>query len=203
MRTLLRRRINEITADQWADGDLNDVLNLGLHQVQKRIMAIDPEAFIYIARAPITALEEFVPKPVGMWYEKAVRLKDSSTGLYGGIEKMDYYLAETLTSGDAVYSHLGRFLAIHPIPSANVTNGVEILYIPVLSMAVDTDVPDVHIGLHDAIVKAAQLSLLPETGEPFKDLQASLDAELLEIPLYYRQSAGQAPALNPQVPKDY
>lgn len=203
MRTLLRRRINEVTADNWTDGDLNDVLNLGLHKVQQRISMVDPEAIVHIARAPIVLNEEFVAKPQGFWYEKDVRLLDVSTGKYVSVQPLDYYLAKDVSTGDTVYSHVGRHFALHPIPDASVSAGLEILFVPTLDMAADTDVPDVNLGLHETVVKAAQLLLMPETGEPYKDLKEALEADLLEIPLHYRTTAGPAPLLNPQVPKNY
>ncbi len=204
MRSLLRRRINEVSADNWADADLDDILNFGLHKVQQRIMAVDPEAFIYKARTPVVANEEFIDKPVGMWYEKSVRLLNTASNLYETIEPMDYDLA-VLHEDDSerVYSHLGRFFALHPIPTTSVAAGFEILYIPTLDMAADSDVPDVKVPLHECIVKAAQLVLMPETGEPYKDLKESLENDLNEIPLYYRVSAGRAPLLRPDVDKGY
>lgn len=203
MRTLLRRRLNEVLADNWQDEDLNDVLNLALHRVQKRILTIEPEAFLYIANAPITINQEFIAKPVGMWYEKEVRLLDTATGLYGEIDRLPYHTAKTLTSGDTAYAHFGRFFAIRPIPAASILAGLQVLYVPTLTMAVDSDVPDVNLGLHDAIVKAALLTLLPETGEAYKEVKEQYEEDMGDVHLYYRMSASANQQLEPVVPKDY
>jgi hypothetical protein len=204
-RSLLRRRINEVTADNWTDGDLNDILNIGIHQVQTAIHKVDPEAFVYIDRASIVANQEFYPKPEGLWYEMAVRLLNSSTGKYERIEKRDYSYAEDLaTSESTVYSHVGRLLALRPIPSASLASGLELLYVPTLSVAVDTDIIPVHLALHNAVVQASQLLLLPETGEAYKDVQEAYDRTILLIPEYYRKSAGEPEQFSPQrIAKDY
>lgn len=191
-------------ADNWTDGDLNEILDVAVHKLQTRIMAVDPSAFVYIDNTPLVANQEFYPKPNGFWYELVFRILNSSTGLYERVSKRDYEFAESLGTGSGpVYSHVGRHFAIRPIPATSVASGIQILYVPTLSMATDAEDLPIHFGLHDAVIKQAQVLLLPETGEAYKEVAGLLAEDILSIPSYYRQHAGEPDQFNPVVPKDY
>lgn len=203
-RRILRRRLNEVSADNWQDSDLNETLDIAVHKMQTKIMAVDPLAFMYIDSTPIVSGQEFYPKPNGFWYEFLFRIKNISSGLYEDVKKRDYTFATSLAAGSTqVYSHVGRHFALRPIPSANLAAGIQLIYVPTLSMATDAEDIPIHFGLHDAVVKQAEVLLLPETGEAYKDVATLLAADVADIPLYYRQSAGEMEQFNPEVPKDY
>lgn len=216
MRSVLRRRLNELTQDNWTDVMLDDLLNTSLAQVQTDVMQVVPQAFVNIWRQDITAGQEFYDKPVGLQYEYLVRLKDTGSGLYFQIRNGDYYQLQnrglslstppqqfnTLIP-ETKYAHLGRHLAINPIPSVTVTNGLEIIGIPTLSMALDTDVPELNLALHMLPVLWANLFALGETQESAAAVTALIDRLTSQIPLYYRQSAGDPVTLQPDIIKDY
>lgn len=192
MRTLLRRRLNETSADLWQDADLNDLLNAGAHRTEKEVLKVDPLAFIYIDQLDIAANQVFYAKPQGFWYEMEVGYKDSAdvTG-YRELVKRPYWVARASASGgEVVYAHLGRFFALYPKPSVSVAAGLQLLYVPTLSMAADSDVLDIHLALHMAVVVEAQLLALGETGDSRKELREEKADLVADIPLYYQSSAG-------------
>lgn len=182
MRTLLRRRIQETVADNWQDTDLNDLLNLGLHEVQKRIVHIDPFAFLWIDTTHLVAGQNLYKKPVGFWFEFEVNILDtnSNPSTYVRLVRNDYEALRNRTasnsSSEQQYAHAGQYLYLSPAPSSNLTNGLQLLWMPTLEMAVDTDVPDIMFPLHFAAVVAAQLFTLGETGIARDSIAAELDS---------------------------
>lgn len=205
MRALLRRRLNEVVVDQWQDTDLNDLLNYGLHQTQKEVMKIDPQAFIYLYTADIVNGRDLYDKPQGLWYEIEVALLDVASNSYSNVlRRKDYNVARTLQSADQpVYCNVGRFFGIYPIPSASVANGMRIMGVPTLEMTADSDVPQIHLGLHEAVVLWAQLLAIGETSEAAKDVKDVLANLLNDIPKFYFISGGEPEAFMPTIDKQY
>lgn len=192
MRTLLRRRLQESTADQWQDSDLNDLLNLGLHEIQKRVVAVDPFFLVYIDEADSVGSQDLYKKPVGFWYEFSLEVKDSAAGEYKRIKREDD--PEVQLSGNATvqtYSHFGQYFRIKPAPAVNLVDGIRLSYMPTLEMAADSDVPDIHLALHMAAVVAAQMVTMGELGVARDTIQAELESlsnpEI--IGRYYHRSA--------------
>ena len=194
MRGVLRRRLNEQTADNWDDTELNALLDESLFWVQKKIARVDPIAFMAWARTSLVANESFYNRPVGSWWEFEVAVKGNpSEPTYTPLARRPYKAIRALTSDQAetAYSKVGTFLAIFPPPPFNVTDGLQIVYAPLLTMAVDTDVPAVHPSLHTMIVvKANHLALQeqPESPQlrPVQDELADLDGDIM---LVYGRSA--------------
>jgi hypothetical protein len=216
MRTVLRRRLNEPVAGNWSDADLNDLLNTALVKVQADIMKVSPLAFVNIWHQDVVAAQEFYDKPVGLQYEYLVRLKDTTSGLYFQIRNGDYYalVSRNLTLGtppqnfnsivpETKYAHLGRHFAISPIPGVSVTAGLETIGVPTLSMALDTDVPEINLALHMLPVLWAHIFARGETQEPLVQTLAVIDRLEALIPDFYRQSAGDPVTLQPDIIKDY
>ena len=196
MRTMLRRRLHETTADNWSDADLNALLEAGLHQVQKEVMKYDAAAFMYIDEAPLQANQEFYPLPDGFWYELVVKIKTSAsattyTTLTRGAYDADQNRNSTL---ERVYDIRGRFITFMANPDYSVNPGYMIQYVPTLSLGADSTVPAIHKGLHTAVVLWAHLIALGETPESATDTAGVLKAMLDDIPLYYKRG-GEAPRL--------
>ncbi len=191
MRTLLRRRLNESTADNWQDADLNELLNAGLHLVQKEVLKVDPLAFIHWSKDDIVSGQSYYPKPQGFWHEIEIAQLDADHPQgYKPMKKQDYNVARELAAGSTeVYCHVGRYFAIFPAPSTSVVDGLQIQWTPTLSMAVDTDVPDLHFALHMAVVLMAQKYALGETGDDQRRVKEELVELLSDIPGYYLGSA--------------
>lgn len=205
MRTVLRRRIMEASpGDNWTDTVLNDVLNVALADTQKDVMEVDPLAFVNIAQQSLTAGLEFYAKPAGMWYELQVQRLNSAGTRYDDLERRDYVVgrAADTESGTSTYALLGRHIAIHPIPSASVTNGLQIIYVPTLAMSDDADVPEIHLGLHMLIVLRAHRLLSGETGESVAEVKDLTEEYRAAIPSFYKAS-GTNFVFRPDIVKNY
>lgn len=186
MRGVLRRRVNEQTPDNWSDVELNETLDEALFWVQKKVMRVDPLAFMAWSRTSLVANESFYNRPVGSWWEFEVAVKGSpSDTKYTPLPRQPYKAIRDFTVDQAgtAYAKVGTFLAIFPAPAFNVTDGLQIIYTPLLTMAVDTDVPAVHPTLHTMIVVKANHLLLQERPEspqlkPVQDELQDLDPDV-------------------------
>lgn len=196
MRTLLRRRLQDSSGANWSDVELNDLLDEGMRLVQKEVMKFVPDAFMHIYQAPVTSVDEFYPLPDGFWMELLVRLKGSATATdYTTLERGNYDRdRENAASTTPAYDIRGRFIVFMPRPNFNANPGYEIQFVPTLSLPSDTLAPEIHQGLHLAIVIHAQLIALGETLESPTSAAEQLKRLLDDIPLFY-QRGGEAQTL--------
>ena len=65
------------------------------------------------------------------------------------------------------------------------TNGLEIVHTPIMSMAVDSDVPRIKTPIHMGIIYWAKLLLLGETDEAAGETVSRLKEILADIPNWY------------------
>lgn len=204
LRTHLRRRLQEITPDQWDDSSLDDYLNMGYHYVQEAVETVNPDAFShYVDATDIVADQVLYPFPVNCRAPKRLRLKESNSGAYRDIDERQY--RQTVpqprpaqqvlpVQSDTVWSQDGRFIRLHPAPKTAVTEGLELTYAPILEMGADTDVPEVPLNLHYGIIIRAQLIALADTSN-ITDRAAvndELEAFLKRIGEFYQKSLGQS-----------
>lgn len=211
MRTLVRRRVQEKAGDQWTDEDIDEVINVALQQVQKVIIRTEPESFLKISHTALVSGTELYPHPTDMWAEIEVAIKDVSAPRgYTPLDKGDYAMVSKRTSEGSTpqYARFGKNFFIGPMPTENVAQGLRIIYTPMVTVAGDNTVPEIHLALHIAIVYWAQIILLGETSESTKDIREVLWGEdgrsgiLGDVSLYYYRSAGK-PAVLELPSKEY
>ena len=212
MRTMLRRRLQEVTADQWADADLNEILDLALSEVQGHVLAVDVEGFLSRSQSNIVAGQTLYPKPDDLRYEVALKSLDTSSGLYKRIQRRSLRdIQDRLESGTSLsdtggyeYAHFGAFFLLAPAPSASLAVGLEIDYVPNLSMALDSDAPALPTQLHYAVVLRAHSMALGETGEEIGQPLAEYQKLIQEIPSWYlRDQAAEPNYLSAALGKEY
>lgn len=196
LRNLLRRRLNDSSGDNWTDAELNDLLDEGLHLVQKEVMKFVPDAFMHIYQGPVTIADEFYPLPDGFWYELSVGIRaNSGSTTFAVIERGNYDRDRGNAAGTTPgYDIRGRFIVFMPRFSFNHLSGFEIQFVPTLSMSSDALAPDIHQGLHLAVVVQAQLIALGETIESPTPASDQLKRLIDDIPLFY-QRGGEAQQL--------
>lgn len=200
IRTLLRRQIMEVTPQNWDDLELNDLINFGVHFVQKEVMKVDPEGFLEWVRRNITAGESFYAKPDGSWWPNQVRLLDPTSGKYTKLDFKPFDVAETWTE-NTVWSRRGNYLAIYPTPSITVVNGLELIHVPTLTLAADGDVPPVPIGLHLGIVYFSKMTALGETYQNYDRDVAMVSRIMGDLPQYYQTTGGENLKWRPDIVK--
>ncbi len=204
IRTLLRRQLGEVVAQNWDDPTLNDLANVAYHITQKEIMKLDPEAFLEWVRRDIEADKEDYPRPEGSWWPNQVRLKNTSTGLYTRLKFKPFDEAETWTTSNLtgnVWSRRGIYVFIFPVPTVAVTAGLELIHVPTLTLAVDADVPKVPLGLHMALVYLAKIVALGETYQNYDKDVAMVEKILWDLGSYYSVTGGESLTFQPDIIK--
>lgn len=191
-RTLLRRRLQEPTADQWTDADLTSLLNLGISDVQKLIQGPDPEAYITSADQNIVAGTSDYAFPTGAWWPQSVALYDTVALTYGDLgDPVPWGERVLAVAGDeSKWSLFGRKVRISPTPSASVTSGLRIYYIQSLSESVDGNPLPVPDPLHGLVVLYAQEWARGETDEDESPIQKQIDRQIEMIPTWMRRMGG-------------
>jgi hypothetical protein len=194
MRTLLRRRLNEQTADNWEDTELNDLLNDALLQVQKYVLKVNPEAAIYVDTAHVVADQELYAWPQGFLYEIEVAILDTASNEYEEIDRASWSQTRRREDGATTqYAHHGRHFGLSPVPETSVSAGIRLRWVPSLEMADDADVPEVIPTLHPAIVLWAQKFALGETGDALDELRKEIADVVGDLGEFYRKSVKPTP----------
>jgi hypothetical protein len=199
MRTMLRRQLQEDTASQWSDATLNSYLNLGLQFMETAVLQHQPEAFRQVDRTTFYVADEgLIPKPIGCMRVIDVKVKYPDDTAYTFAvyrrndqieEAIDAYESSTMES-EPYWSIYGHWVRVWPEPATDATDGIELIYVPTLTMGADSDVPLLHLHLHEGIVYKAKSVALGDTDEESDPEQmAALDKKLSvcisRIPLYY------------------
>lgn len=202
IRTLLRRRLNEQTADNWDDNTLNTFIDLAYALVLKQVRKVDPEAVLFWDYRDTVAGVNWYEKPAGTRGPVEVGLKKTSSDTdWGPLTRKPYYVARDAANGsDTVYCHRGTYIGIFPAPTVAVTNGLQFLHAPTDTLAADTDVPKVEQTLHYAVVLWATIIAKGESPESDSKDAAELQRLIGDIPLDYGSpDLGQGVSLSPDV----
>lgn len=189
MRTLLRRRLLEPTADQWSDSTLNDLLNLGLALVRKQVRKVDYEFDIRWEYRNTVAGTSFYEKPAGTRGPVEIAVKKAASDIdWLALRRSPYHIAKTFVStgeSEMVYCHRGAYIGLFPAPTTSVVDGIQFLHAPTETLALDTDVPRLEESLQYAVVCWASLLAKGESPES-DDKDAKELARLLgDIPADY------------------
>ena len=203
LRAMLQRRLQDTANSQWTDAVLNDYLNHGLQYMQKRILEVDPMAFVYTDTATLTSSVSDYPMPSNSMWEVGVFIRESAGGEYTWLDRIERpwlqaggsanWQANPFPSG---YARKGRYIVIHPTPTLTIATGLKLEYVPWLTMGSDADVPEVDIGLHEGIVYRAEEIALGDTAQEAIKAKEDLGQVVTDISRYYRRSGGMQ-RLNP------
>lgn len=187
MRTLLRRRLLEPTADQWDDSTLNELLNLGLSLVRKQIRKVDPEFDIRWEYRDTVAGTTWYEKPAGTRGSIEIGLKSAASDTdWTALTRKPYHIARSYTAeAETVYCHRGVYIGIFPAPSASVADGIQFLHAPTESLATDSDIPRIEESLQYAAVCWAALLAKGESPEDDSKDANELKRLLGDIPADY------------------
>lgn len=199
LRAMLQRRLQDAGNAQWTDAVLNQYLNFGLQYIQKEIMKVDPMAFIYSDTANIVSGTAYYPMPAASMFEIGVYTRGTPTGSWTWQDYIDLPWIQAGGSANwqnnpfaAGYSRWGRYILLHPSPTASVTSGLKLEYVPWLTMGADTDVPEIDIGLQEGIAYRAEEIALGDTAQEAVKAKEDLAQTIASIPLYYRRRGGRS-----------
>lgn len=187
-RTLLRRRLQEPTADQWTNAELDTLINLSISYVQKLVQALDPEAFVIATAQNIVSGTRDYDPPTGAWNFIAAEWVGTTETI--GLENIPRYEILAAAQGEVQsITRFGKKLRLTPTPSESVTSGLLVYHVPSLSVAADGDVLPFIDPLHGLVVLRAEKWAIGETGEASDEVQKQIDEEVRLLPLYYQSGA--------------
>jgi len=179
---VLRRRLQEDTPNRWSNENLNRLLNLALQETQKRILAIQPEAFKREYRADQVANQEFYEWPAGMWTSKKLATGNPTDG-FVRLSPIALIQAESGQAGFVPWD--SRYFMLAPKPSDSVVNGIQCVCVPTLTMAVDTEVLPLPLAMHMAVVLYAEIFALGDVGEASAQAKSELEPIFNSMPSFY------------------
>jgi len=183
MRTILRRNLQDVPEVQWANDELNELLNVGYSMVQKEIRKWVPNAHQYWDYINTVAGTNWYPLP-NTFGIRRVNLKNATTNTYDKLTLKDYDDIKDQTGLDYYYAKEGQWIGIFPAP-LTMTNGIELVHVPIMAMATDDEVPRIKTPLHPGIVWWAKLIAKGETAEQDGSEQARLRELISDIPTWY------------------
>ncbi len=185
IRFLLRRRLNEVIADNWDDSTLDTLINLAYALVQKQVRKVDPEALIFWDYRDTVAGTNWYEKPSGTRGPVEVGLKRAASDTdWAALVRKPYWVARDWT-GETIYCHRGTYIGIFPAPTVAVTAGIQFIHVPTDTLAVDSDFPKIEQTLHYAIVLWAALIAKGESPEDDSKDAAELQRIIGDIPADY------------------
>lgn len=177
IRAILRRRCQELIADNWTDADLDELINEAYVWVQLQFAQANPDGLIHIDYTTIEVGRSFYPWPRGFISSKEMGYLDTSNAQFGYRDlgpPRDFWLNRLVPSTQELsWSNLGRHFAIFPLPPATIPNAIQKIWMGTLGMESDNQVPEIPFN-HLSIVARAQMMIYGETGEDQKDLRDEL-----------------------------
>jgi hypothetical protein len=171
IRAMVRRRANEITPDQWSDVYVNSMIDIGYKVAQAVVLESEPTAFLQVDRADLVAGQHEYAWPVARLWEIEVALLNPTSAEYVPIDNGDFVNVRQRASGnDYQYAHYGRWLYLGPAPAAPVVAGLQVTYVPTLTLATDASVPQIKQLYHMVIVLNSTIALVGETADGIDEL---------------------------------
>lgn len=201
MRTVLRRRLQEDapSGGRFDEDVISRLLTLGVQEVQKKELAINPEAYKVIDQGDIlvasTDVAALYPWPVGSLCVIELGMGTPADG-YTKLERITLKQAREGVSGFVPWS--SSHFMLSPRPSTAVTKGLQAITVPALTMADDSEVCPLPLNLHLTAVRAAELIALGDTGEASDKIRAEIAEDFKGIPQFYLTATDPA-FLMPQI----
>lgn len=177
----VRRLVNEGTANRFADSDIDTYMDQSWREVKEKITRVRPEEFIETWRTNIVASQGDYARLVAN--ERALRILDILTNKYVAVEPLDWVKLQawdTLNISNTTtpyrYAHFGQAYRIRPIPSSNITNGLEVEFLG-LDSVIPTNGPECPLSLHWLVIHRSVILAFDESGESGGEAQGRAEAE--------------------------
>lgn len=195
MKTLLRKWMRDGASVDFADSELEEMLNTAYGLVQKEIVKVNTTWHTAFDTLPTTAGTSWYPVPPTFGI-KAVSIKGSATAtVYTKLTKAVVDDIEGLVTGTQKYCLEGQWIGIFPAPTVSVADGLSIRHLPIYALATDAESPKIKSVLHICIALWAKLLLLGETEEPTTETKDRLKEIMGDLPFWYQQVVDEADRL--------
>lgn len=185
IRTKLRRRINDVDAQEWSDAELNGEINVAYAWVQKEIFKVKPDAHLFWDYMDQTSGTIWYPLPATFAIKEFAHKLAASDTTYTKLYPKRYDDIRDLTAGSGPYYAMeGEWVGIFPAPDLTITNGLRIRHVPVMTLSADTDIPLIKLPLHEAIVLRAKDQIMGDLDAETADRNRLGDL-INDLPLWY------------------
>lgn len=212
IRALVRRRIREVTADQWTDAEIDTVINVALARMETLILKIAPDEFVSVYTKDLTSGDGYYEMPATTIHPLMLERRDSTSSSYRRARRVKFAdildrLANSTTAAaetdETLYARVGRKrIIVWPTPTASVSAGLRLTHVDTLTLADETDVPNLPVPLHIGIVYWSEIMLVGEGREEVKGSEAQLASLIGDIPMWYLQSGDRPDSLDIDLAKD-
>jgi len=195
IKTLFRRRVHDVEGIQWSDAEQNDLINLAYAKVQKEIVKVRPDAFLYWDYMNLTAGVSLYPLPATFGVRRVGVKAAASDTTYTKLSKKEWEaVMDGLGDGSLrQYYALPNdiWLGIYPAPTSTIVNGIELVHTPILALSDDAEVPRIKLPLHDAIALWAVVIAKGETDEDGMLAKNELNNLIDDLPFWYTSNTDE------------
>lgn len=195
IRTRLRRRLKEVEPEEFDDdADINPLINEGMNEVKAFITSLHPEAIVQVEVRNTKANQPWYQWPAGYDYEVDVAAKDDSKASgYRSLRRITYAESRDRVGTELCYFREGGGFGLSPVPTADVTDGIQVTMSPNISLLEEDDEPPFQVRLHKAVILEAELLARGESDEEYTKTLQLLERLYGRLPRQYRVSAGDPP----------
>jgi hypothetical protein len=206
IRSTLRRQIRDTQSVEWDDdNEVNELINVAYAYVQKEIAKSFPEAHLFWTLMNLTAGTSWYPMPSTFGISQIGMKGASSDTFFNTLKGPKRYrdigprtvfsggtqIAQPADLNSTYWTIRGQWFGIFPTPTTSITDGIEIIHTPIMTLSDDNEIPRIKTPLHMAILWWAKLLLLGDTDENVAETRARLNEVLSDIPLWYDNSRAE------------
>lgn len=199
MVTRLGKYVKDTVHVQWDLQEKKDMINLAYFLVQKEIIKAAPEAHLMWDTMDLVSGTQFYELPPTFGVKKISMKSAASDTEYTPLSKkrMEDVDTKQIFSGgvvvsnsaavlpETVYTLEGQYFGLYPKPDRSITNGLQIIHQPILSMSAGSEVPRIKVPLHLATVYWATVLMLGDTDEMTSVYEKRLGEIMNDLPLWY------------------
>ena len=173
LRGWLQRRLQDSSEGVWSETTLNTYINQGARKVATMLGRAEPEHVLYTDLRDIEGGEELYLIPTNC--KRVIELWMLNDN--GKYERLSYRRRRDQAdnvSTEPSYSMQGRFIKLDPEPEDDVTDGLKLVYVPIMSLSSDDDSFPMSSDMDLGVVLEAQLLAYGDTAEA-ADKQAVME----------------------------
>lgn len=171
-----------------------------MQSIQELVLQLDPEAFTVFQKRNIDINQRYYLRPVDIIWDTELGFStDPANEDYKPLERVKFQTLRGYSGGrnysdaeaatPSQYAKTGNYYYLGWKPTANIADGLQVVYTPWLAMDEDDDVPGMSLGFHRMIKVDCAIKLLQETPEDTSKLEQERAEFVDKLKRYYRSSS--------------
>lgn len=202
LRTLLRRQLGDpavgTSGVQWTDAELNTIIEQAYFLIQLKVFGYDRNAHLSWDTIDTVVDQSAYALPSTFGIRRIGLKASASDTKYTKLKPASYEDIVDSTSTTRQYARMGQFIHIFPAPTVAVTDGIQLIHTPIMSMSADTDVPKVKEPLHIGIVwMGVVIASDEDETRDLTEIKAKLQDLIDSIPQWYSLDSDDNDRLQP------